>query len=570
MSSDFVVSARKYRPDSWEKVIGQDSITSTLKNSIASNKLGQAYLFCGPRGVGKTTCARIFAHKINEADGIKPEDLSFNIFELDAASNNSVDDIRELTSQVRIPPQVGNYNVYVIDEVHMLSQSAFNAFLKTLEEPPAHAVFILATTEKHKILPTILSRCQIFDFHRINVPAIVQHLSKIAEKEGIEFEEEGLHIIGQKADGALRDALSIFDQMVSFSGGNLSYKAVIENLNVLDYDYYFRATDYVIKEDISSSLILFNEILKNGFDGHIFINGLAEHFRNLLVSKDEVTVSLLEVTDSIKKRYTEQCQEFDQKLLIQGLDLINKCDISYRTSKNQRLLVELTLMQLCSLKHNETEKKNSISLIPIGIEIPNPPQKNKLPERTEKSALALTASAPLSNKESNNYVHSTHGISLNGEIKKLEDQHQAKIEEAERIAKVSEGKNEVMLDKLELNEVHAGWKEFTAHLGKSGKKNIFAVLSHTEPKINEKNEIIFPVRSETDESYFNDVRQDLTVFLKGKLAVTHLSLRSEGITDFSGAPAERKFLSEVELLKKMIEQNPQLEKLKTMFDLDLK
>ena len=570
MSSDFVVSARKYRPDSWEKVIGQDSITSTLKNSIASNKLGQAYLFCGPRGVGKTTCARIFAHKINEADGIKPEDLSFNIFELDAASNNSVDDIRELTSQVRIPPQVGSYNVYVIDEVHMLSQSAFNAFLKTLEEPPAHAVFILATTEKHKILPTILSRCQIFDFHRINVPSIVQHLSKIAEKEGIEFEEEGLHIIGQKADGALRDALSIFDQMVSFSGGNLSYKAVIENLNVLDYDYYFRATDYVIKEDISSSLILFNEILKNGFDGHIFINGLAEHFRNLLVSKDEVTVSLLEVTNSIKKRYTEQCQEFDQKLLIQGLDLINKCDISYRTSKNQRLLVELTLMQLCSLKHNETEKKNSISLIPIGIEIPNPPQKDKLPERTEKAALALTASAPLSNKESNNYVHSTHGISLNGEIKKLEDQHQAKIEEAERIAKISEDKNEVMLDKLELNEVNAGWKEFTSHLGKSGKKNIFAVLSHTEPKINEKNEIIFPVRSETDESYFNDVRQDLTVFLKGKLAVTHLSLRSEGITDFSGAPAERKFLSEVELLKKMIEQNPQLEKLKTMFDLDLK
>lgn len=570
MSSDFVVSARKYRPDSWEKVIGQDSITSTLKNSIASHKLGQAYLFCGPRGVGKTTCARIFAHKINEADGIKPEDLSFNIFELDAASNNSVDDIRELTAQVRIPPQIGSYNVYVIDEVHMLSANAFNAFLKTLEEPPAHAIFILATTEKHKILPTILSRCQIFDFHRISVPAIVKHLVQIAEKEDIKFEEEGLHIIGQKADGALRDALSIFDQMVSFSDGNLSYKSVIENLNVLDYDYYFRAADYILKEDISSSLVIFNDILKNGFDGHIFINGLAEHFRNLLVSKDEVTMSLLEVTDSIKKKYAEQCLEIDQNLIIQGLGVINNCDVGYRTSKNQRLLVELTLMQLCSLKYNEAEKKNSISLIPIGIEIPEPPKKISSPQRKEKIAMALTASAPLSNKENNNYVHATHGISLNGEIKKLEDEHQAKITEAARIAEVNDRKDDVLLDKLELNEVNAGWKEFTSFLGKSGKKNLFAVLSHTEPKINEKNEIIFPVRSETDESYFNDVRQDLTVFLKGKLAVTHLSLRSEGVTDSSGAAPERKFLSEVEILKKMTEQNPQLGKLKEMFDLDLK
>ena len=482
MSSDFIVSARKYRPDSWEKVVGQDSITSTLKNSIASNKLGQAYLFCGPRGVGKTTCARIFAHKINEADGIKPEDLSFNIFELDAASNNSVDDIRELTSQVRIPPQVGSYNVYVIDEVHMLSQAAFNAFLKTLEEPPAHAVFILATTEKHKILPTILSRCQIFDFHRISVPAITTHLQKIAEKESILFEEEGLHIIAQKADGALRDALSIFDQMVSFSGGNLNYKSVIENLNVLDYDYYFRATEYIINEDISSSLIMFNEILKNGFDGHIFINGLAEHLRNLLVSKDEVTVSLLEVTDSIKNKYIEQCKLFDQKLLIQGLDVINQCDVGYRMSKNQRLLVELTLMQLCSLKYNEAEKKNLIKLIPIGIEIPEPP-KITLPKRGEKISLELTASAPLSNDGNNQYVHSTHGISLNGEIKKLENEHLAKLQESERILNLRNNKEEILLDKLNLSEVNAGWKEFITHLGQSGQKNLFAVLSHADPRI---------------------------------------------------------------------------------------
>ncbi len=572
MSSDFVVSARKYRPDSWEKVVGQESITSTLKNSIASNKLGQAYLFCGPRGVGKTTCARIFAHKINEADGIQPEDLSFNIFELDAASNNSVDDIRELTAQVRIPPQVGSYNVYVIDEVHMLSQAAFNAFLKTLEEPPAHAVFILATTEKHKILPTILSRCQIFDFHRISVPSITQHLTKIAEKEEITFEEEGLHIIAQKADGALRDALSIFDQMVSFSGGNLSYQAVIENLNVLDYDYYFRATEYILNEDISSSLVLFNEILNNGFDGHIFINGLAEHFRNLLVSKDEITVTLLEVTDSIKERYSQQSQLFDQRLIIQGLEFINKCDVGYRMSKNQRLLVELTLMQLCSLKYNETEKKNSFSLIPSGIEIPEIPaakMPSKQVEGTEKTLIKI-ATSPLLDEKSNNYVHSTHGISLNGEIKKLEKAHTEKLEEKKRIANLDKNKEELILDKLELEDVNRGWKEFTDHLGRSGKKNLFAVLSHSAPKINEKNEIVFPVRSETDESFFNDVRQDLTEFLKGKLSVNNLSLRSEGIIDTDGMPPEKKFLSEVEVLRQMIDDNPNLEKLKKLFDLDLK
>ncbi len=571
MSSDFIVSARKYRPDSWEKVVGQESITSTLKNSIASNKLGQAYLFCGPRGVGKTTCARIFAHKINEADGVNPEDLSFNIFELDAASNNSVDDIRELTSQVRIPPQVGSYNVYVIDEVHMLSQAAFNAFLKTLEEPPAHAVFILATTEKHKILPTILSRCQIFDFHRISVPAITQHLKKIAEKEEITFEEEGLHIIAQKADGALRDALSIFDQMVSFSGGKLTYQSVIENLNVLDYDYYFRVTENILNEDISSSLVLFDEILRNGFDGHIFINGIAEHFRNLLVSKDEATVKLLEVTDGIKDKYIDQSKLFEERLIINGLDVINKCDVNYRASKNQRLLVELTLMQLCSLKYNEAEKKNSISLIPSGIEIPEiAPQKTERPHPGTKPVLRKTASAPLLNEKSSNYVHATHGISMNGEIKKLEKAHQEKLNEKERIANLNTEEDDVLLDKINISEVTDGWKEFTHHLGKSGKKNLFAVLSHCDPKINEKNEIVFPVRSETDESYFNDVRQDLTEFLKGKLSVENLSLRSEGVEDHSGVPAEKKFLSEVELLKKMMKENPALGKLKEKFDLDLK
>jgi len=570
MSSDFVVSARKYRPDSWETVVGQESITSTLKNSIASNKLGQAYLFCGPRGVGKTTCARIFAHKINEADGVDPKDLSFNIFELDAASNNSVDDIRELTAQVRIPPQIGNFNVYVIDEVHMLSQAAFNAFLKTLEEPPAHAVFILATTEKHKILPTILSRCQIFDFHRISVPAITQHLSKISKKESIQFEEEGLHIIAQKADGALRDALSIFDQMVSFSGGNLTYQSVIENLNVLDYEYYFRATDYIIKEDISQSLVLFDEVLRNGFDGHIFIIGLAEHFRNLLVSQDETTVKLLEVTDSVKEKYLSQSKEFDQRHCIAGLDLINKCDISYRGSKNQRLLVELTLMQLCSLKHQEAEKKNSTSLIPIGIEIPTK-KKTAVPKRPlDQSAIKPVASKPITTKENLAFVHSTHGISFNGEIKKLETAYQAKLSEEKARLGAKADQDALILDKIELESLNSGWKEFIDHLGKSGRKNLFAVLSHSSPRINEKNEIVFPVRSETDESYFNDVRQDLTEFLKGKLAVNNLSLRSEGLTNSEEEEPSRKFLSEVEILKKMMAENPALEILKNKFDLDLK
>jgi len=553
VSNQFVVSARKYRPDSWEKVVGQESITSTLKNAIASEKLGQAYLFCGPRGVGKTTCARIFAHKINEADGVNPEDLSFNIFELDAASNNSVEDIRELTSQVRIPPQVGKYNVYVIDEVHMLSQAAFNAFLKTLEEPPNHAIFILATTEKHKILPTILSRCQIFDFNRISVPSISGHLKVIAEKENITFEEEGLHVIAQKADGALRDALSIFDQMVSFSGGNLSYQSVIENLNVLDYDYYFRATDSILKEEVGPSLVLFNEILKRGFDGHIFINGLAQHFRNLLVSKDELTVKLLEVTDSIQQKYLDQSQLFDERLIILGLEIINSCDVNYRMSKNQRLLVELCLMQLCSLKYNETQKKNSISLIPCGIEIPEPVKVQSVKAESTNTdslvkALNKVVKAPVNKKENLNYAHSNHGISVTGEIEKLQDEDKRRLEKKEQIEDAptaDELLNGVHLDRETLL---SGWNEFTEHLGNSGQKNLFAVLSHTVPEINEKNEIIYPVRSETENSYFNEVRQDLTEFLKGKLQLEFLVVKSSSLNENTAEIPGKKFLSETEIL----------------------
>src|SRR5690554_2181008 len=353
----FIVSARKYRPTTFKDVVGQQAITNTLENAIENHHLAQALLFTGPRGVGKTTCARILAKKINQ-DGTEKEDedFAFNIFELDAASNNSVDDIRSLIDQVRIPPQVGKYKVYIIDEVHMLSQSVFNAFLKTLEEPPKHAIFILATTEKHKIIPTILSRCQIFDFNRIQISDIAEHLKKISVNEGIDAESEGLHLIAQKADGALRDALSIFDQIVSFAGKTLTYQSVIENLNVLDYDYYFKLVDYALQEDITNSLLLYHEIVNHGFDGHQFIVGLSEHYRNLLVGKDPKTINLLEVGDSIKKRYKEQSATIDAKHIMRALGVISTADTNYKSAKNQRLLVELTLMQLCSIK-NELEKK---------------------------------------------------------------------------------------------------------------------------------------------------------------------------------------------------------------------
>ena len=360
---NYIVSARKYRPSTFESVVGQRALTTTLKNAIATQKLAHAYLFCGPRGVGKTTCARIFAKTINcmtpTADGEAcnqcescvafNEQRSYNIHELDAASNNSVDDIRQLVEQVRIPPQIGKYKVYIIDEVHMLSASAFNAFLKTLEEPPRHAIFILATTEKHKILPTILSRCQIYDFNRISVEDTVNHLSYVASKEGITAEPEALNVIAMKADGGMRDALSIFDQVVSFTGGNITYKSVIDNLNVLDYEYYFRLTDCFLENKVSDALLLFNDILNKGFDGSHFITGLSSHFRDLLVGKDPVTLPLLEVGASIRQRYQEQAQKCPLPFLYRAMKLCNECDLKYRISKNKRLLVELTLIQVAQL-----------------------------------------------------------------------------------------------------------------------------------------------------------------------------------------------------------------------------
>lgn len=370
---NFVVSARKYRPKDFSTVVGQSSITNTLKNAIKNNQLAQAFLFCGPRGVGKTTCARIMAKTINCESPLESgeacgkcssctrfdESTSFNIHELDAASNNSVDDIRSLVDQVRIPPQDGRYKVYIIDEVHMLSQAAFNAFLKTLEEPPEYAKFILATTEKHKIIPTILSRCQVFDFKRIQTKDISSHLLNVANQEGVVCDPDGLQIIAQKADGALRDALSIFDQIVSFAGNNITYDAVIENLNVLDYDYYFRLVDYFIENNTAQVLMIYNEILDAGFDGQYFITGLGEHLRNLLVSKDASTIALLEIGENIGERFREQSQKCDDLFLRRGLEIQNSCDVTYKSSSNKRLHIELTLLKLASLTHeiNQNEKK---------------------------------------------------------------------------------------------------------------------------------------------------------------------------------------------------------------------
>lgn len=405
---NFIVSARKYRPATFNSVVGQTALTTTLKNAIQSNHLAHAYLFCGPRGVGKTTCARIFAKTINcqhlSAEGEAcnqcescvsfNEQRSYNIHELDAASNNGVDDIRSLIDQVRIPPQIGKYSVYIIDEVHMLSQGAFNAFLKTLEEPPAHAIFILATTEKHKIIPTILSRCQIYDFNRITVADTVAHLKYVAEKEGVNIDDNALNIAAQKSDGGMRDALSIFDQLVSFCGNNITYQDVISNLNVLDYDYYFRLVDAFLKGDVTNSLLIFNEVLNKGFDAHHFVSGLSTHLRDLLVCKDPQTIALMEVGADIGKHYQQQAQLCPADFLFQALKLSNDCDLSYRISNNKRLLVELSLIRICQLTD---EKKKSITeedrpaLKSIAVEPAPAPAQTKTNPVTPTPAVQKTA-----------------------------------------------------------------------------------------------------------------------------------------------------------------------------------
>ena len=408
MSENYIVSARKYRPTTFSSVVGQSSLTTTLKNSIASGRLAHAYLFCGPRGVGKTTCARIFAKTINcfnpkengdaceECESCRAfnEQRSYNIHELDAASNNSVDDIRQLIEQVNIPPQVGKYKVFIVDEVHMLSTAAFNAFLKTLEEPPKHAIFILATTEKHKLLPTILSRCQIYDFSRMTVQDIVGHLEKVAQQEGITYEPAALNVIAQKADGGMRDALSIFDQVASFCQGNITYQQTITDLNVLDYEYYFKLVDFFLTGNISEIMLTLNDILSKGFEGSHFVGGLNTHFRNLLISRDEATTKLLEVSDDIRQRYAEQAKRCTPKFLYAAIRKCTDCDLNYKVSQNKRLLVELTLIEISQIATGEADG-NPSGLGPTKILKPIfTKQSEKAPASTAANPAASTLSTP--------------------------------------------------------------------------------------------------------------------------------------------------------------------------------
>ena len=432
--SNYIVSARKYRPTNFDSVVGQSALTTTLKNAIATGKLAHAYLFCGPRGVGKTTSARIFAKTINcltpnehgeacdhcESCVAFNEGRSYNIHELDAASNNSVDDIRALIEQVQIPPQIGRYKVFIIDEVHMLSQAGFNAFLKTLEEPPAHAIFILATTEKHKILPTILSRCQIYDFARMEVPDVVAHLKRVADQEGYTYEETALNVIARKADGGMRDALSIFDQVAAFTGGNITYRQVIENLNVLDYDYYFDLTDTLLRRDIPKVMLTLNEILSKGFEAHHFMSGLAAHFRDLLVSRDAQTLPLLEVAESVRQRYAEQAQQCAPAFLYRALKLCNDCDINYRASNNKRLLVELTLIQVAQLLEDDGAGSGlgpTRRLLPIFSPAPAP-QRAAQPAPAPAAATAQPSVPP----------HATSAPTATAAAPVLSPQQQAAIE----------------------------------------------------------------------------------------------------------------------------------------------
>lgn len=518
---NFIVSARKYRPPSFSMVVGQDSITNTLKSAIINRHLAQAYLFCGPRGVGKTTCARIFAKAINCSD-LKPDgeacdqcescisfntSRSFNIHELDAASNNKVDDIRNLTDQVRVPPQIGKYSVYIIDEVHMLSSSAFNAFLKTLEEPPSHAIFILATTEKHKIIPTILSRCQIFDFNRIRVEDIVARLAYVAKNESVEAEEEALHIIAQKADGALRDALSIFDQIVSLSGKKLGYRDVIENLNVLDFEYYFKTVDAALKGDIPAVLMTFNEILEKGFDGHNFVAGLSSHLRDLLVSRDEATLRLLEAAPSLRQRYRNQSVVSPVSFLYRALDILSNCDMAFRTSKNQRLHVELALIKLCTILPEitaESQKKN------------NEPDLNQQKDTETTVTREPGVPSPVEHRQpSAEYrIHKEHSGSY--EKTQKSDNPQAKsvsirdlitdneIVEERPVQKTEEAGLEAAAARFrELNpETFSGaWKEFTEQLRDEGPR-IVSMFKTVKPEISDEKKIVIHLSNADQKDLF--------------------------------------------------------------------
>lgn len=600
----FIVSARKFRPKTFKDVVGQEAITNTLQNAIENNHLAQALLFCGPRGVGKTTCARILAKKINQ-DGTEKEDedFAFNIFELDAASNNSVDDIRSLIDQVRIPPQVGKYKVYIIDEVHMLSQSAFNAFLKTLEEPPKHAIFILATTEKHKIIPTILSRCQIFDFKRITVKDAAKYLKYIAEQQGIEAEDDALHIIAQKADGAMRDALSIFDRVVSFSGKELTRAAVTENLNVLDYDTYFTTTDLILEHNIPQLLVLFSKTLAKGFEGHHFINGLASHFRDLLVCRHEDTIALLEVGEKAKKKYLEQSKKTAESFLLKGISIANECDLNYKASKNHRLLVELTLMKLASIDFNG-EKKNlnlssawsgEIQLIPTSFFMDTMPISQRkaslasaqIPEKIktvipEEEEAEIQYSNESPTKEKNDVQSLTEVMAE--EVLISDPNRKIKIKErSKRISGLSlsslKAKKEHQLKKIEVvideddlpkesftkEDLLKHWESYIQKLDKAGKKIMASNLSSDKPKIVDQTQIFIELPNGTMKKEIEREQFQLLKFLRKELnnycIELKISVNEEIAKKFAYTPEEK--------YQKLREINPAIDLLRKEFDLDL-
>jgi DNA polymerase-3 subunit gamma/tau len=585
----FIVSARKYRPIQFKDVVGQQAITNTLESAIDNDHLAQALLFTGPRGVGKTTCARILAKKINQ-DGTEKEDedFAFNIFELDAASNNSVDDIRNLIDQVRIPPQVGKYKVYIIDEVHMLSSAAFNAFLKTLEEPPNHAIFILATTEKHKIIPTILSRCQIFDFRRITVKDTKNHLAKVAKSEGINADDDALHIIAQKADGALRDALSIFDRVVSFSGNQLTREAVTENLNVLDYTYFFQVTDLLLLNNIPSSLVLFNDILSKGFDGHHFIMGLASHFRDLLVCKSPETIQLLEVGSQVKQMYLEQSKKTTHSFLIDAIEISNNCDLKYKTSRNQRLLIELCLMQLASItftsKSSEEKKKSSLkgnSKVPFFVIPPSHYKINPaLIEKPIKTVAIVSEKEPVYNateKEINSAVKALIKVEevkkakLNlppNRLKKKSVFSLTSIKEKKELLKtINENKPEEIDKPKKLfseNDFLLVWKEYCQKIEKDGKFNLVSHLSMSIP-ILKNTTIHLEYPNHTIKIEVERVQYDILSYMKEKLQNYDIDLEI-----VVNETAEKKYAyTPLEKYEKLIEKNPLIDTLRIELGLEL-
>lgn len=606
---NFVVSARKYRPATFRSVVGQSSITTTLQNAIKNNHLAQAFLFCGPRGVGKTTCARILAKTINcvnltadvEACNECESCRSFNsgqaidISELDAASNNSVDDIRNLVDTVRIPPQLIEHNpnakkVYVIDEVHMLSAAAFNAFLKTLEEPPRYAIFILATTERHKILPTILSRCQIFNFNRIQVEDMAKHLEYIASNENVTAEHDALHVIAQKADGALRDACSIFDQVVSFAGNNLTYKSVIENLNILDYDYYFKVTDSLLKNDIPGALLTYNEILNNGFDGHNFVAGLAEHFRNLLVCKDQATLMLLEAGQKIREKFKEQSSRCDSQMLLRGLGVINRCDVGYKSARNPRLLVEFSLMQLCALNGDQSgEKKNFSSLdaeidmigaggfkkksgVPLAVAVTAEPEaKQNIPAKAIEQATAN----PVTQAEPKTVQHPVTAGTTAAPVKKIfmksssglsgivnADKNPANQQKQEAAAHAVGTK---LTEPITQTTLEVCWTEYTDQLKIAGKITDHSAYTMNKPVLTAENTVTFTVLNATAEERLSADKSNLMDFLRKRMRNNVFTLE----IILSKEAGESKIYTSQDKFKRLAEINPALNKLRQTFDLDL-